>query len=189
MKMISLTKAARERGISLIEGVLYLVIALSVIVGGVVFFQQAQLSSSVTDTARAGAGISSETRALYQNQRSFGTGDITEALLAAGAVPSNFQNGTGDAITHPFGGSVTVTGDTEGFSLEMTDVTEAACLRLGSVSDTGQGSMGTGITGVDIVSGTGTPATASPDNLPVDASNLASDCDPAGSNMTFFYAR
>ncbi|MFG6574241.1 TadE/TadG family type IV pilus assembly protein, partial [Sulfitobacter sp. 1A13353] len=55
---VKLGVATRRRAISLIEGVLYLVIALAVIVGGIVFFQQSQLSNAVTDTARAAVGIS-----------------------------------------------------------------------------------------------------------------------------------
>ena len=65
----SLENSIRKRGISLIEAVLYLVIALSVIVGGIVFFQQAQLSNQITDTARMSTGVSSQVRGLFQNQR------------------------------------------------------------------------------------------------------------------------
>ena len=113
-KLSTLSMAARKRGISLIEAVLYLVIALAVIVGGIVFFQQAQLSNQVTDTARAGVGISSQFRGLYQSQRSFGEAPLTGAVLASGSVPSNFQSDTG--IVHPFGGDVTVNGNGGGFA-------------------------------------------------------------------------
>ena len=44
--------AGRQRGISLIEGILYLVLAISVVVGGIVVFQNAQLSNRVTEAAR-----------------------------------------------------------------------------------------------------------------------------------------
>lgn len=43
----------RERGISLIEGILYLVVALAIIIGGIIFFQQAQLANRVSQTQRA----------------------------------------------------------------------------------------------------------------------------------------
>lgn len=143
-----LTAVARERGVSLIEGVLYLVIALAVIVGGIVFFQQAQLSNGVTDLSRAGVSISSQTRSLYKTQRSFGLDDITGALLKAGAVPSSFQDGNGN-IVHPFGGRVYVTGNDDSFVISYLDVPEEACLRIASIDDRGQGNLGTGIEGID----------------------------------------
>lgn len=196
MKMISLTNAARERGISLIEAVLYLVIALAVIVGGIVFFQQAQLSSSVTDTARAGVSISSETRGLYQNQRSFGTGDITSALVSAGAVPSNFQDDAGN-IVHPFDGTVRVDGNVDGFAVTFVDFSEAACLRLGSVGEGKQGQLGTGIEGLTIAEdnttlfpGTGTTPVAPATLAPVTAATLQTACSAAADiDMTVFYNR
>ncbi|CAN0576353.1 unnamed protein product, partial [Laminaria digitata] len=77
MKSMTINHSAKKRGISLIEGVLYLVLALSVIVGGIVFFQQAQLSNNVTNTSRAMTGISSEIRGLYQNAQDFGV-DATD---------------------------------------------------------------------------------------------------------------
>jgi Tfp pilus assembly protein PilV len=162
---------SRKRGVSLIEGVLYLVIALAVIVGGIVFFQQAQLSNNVTDTARAGVGISSQTRGLYQNQRNFGTADITPALVAAGAVPSNFLNTDGDGIVHPFGGgAVTVTGQGDFFTLTFAGLPEAACLRLMTIGDDGAGPLGTGMLGVEM------NAAAFSQAAPVSAADLAGAC-------------
>jgi hypothetical protein len=195
-KLAALSLAARNRGVSLIEGVLYLVIALAVIVGGIVFFQQAQLSNQVTDTARAGVGISSQTRGLFMNQRSFGTAEVTDALINAGAVPSNFQNAAGDAIVHPFGGEVEVHGNGAGFAMTMLNLSEEACLRLATVGDGGDGPMGTGITGVtvaadntglDFTAGTVAPASAAP----VSAATLSTDtaCGAADPDVTVFYSR
>lgn len=203
-KLAALSFAARSRGVSLIEGVLYLVIALAVIVGGIVFFQQAQLSNQVTDTARAGVGISSQARGLFMNQRSFGDADVTTALINAGAVPSNFQNAAGDAIVHPFSnGGVTVDGNGSGFAITLKDMTEEACLRLATVGDGGDGPLGTGISGVTVGANNDALAfadtTLPPTNAaPVDASTLATLCveDPAGADqdaqmpdVTVFYTR
>lgn len=151
-KFVALTSRARSRGISLIEAVLYLVIALAVIVGGIVFFQQAQLSNQVTDTSRASVGISSQTRALYQNQRTFGTADITPALLQSGAVPSNFIAGAAgsEVVQHPFGGNIVVTGANDGFILTFDNMSTAACTRLATVGEGGDGPLGTGIAGIGV---------------------------------------
>ena len=191
-KLSTLSTAARKRGISLIEAVLYLVIALAVIVGGIVFFQQAQLSNQVTDTARAGVGISSQVRGLYQSQRSFGEAPLTDAVLASGSVPSNFQSDTG--IVHPFGGDVTINGNGGGFAMTFEGMCEAACLRLATVGEGGEGPLGTGIEGFTITADNSsiaysetTPAT--PDSpAPVTAATASGLCD-AEVDVTIFYTR
>lgn len=194
-KLSTLSMAARKRGISLIEAVLYLVIALAVIVGGIVFFQQAQLSNQVTDTARAGVGISSQVRGLYQSQRSFGEDELTSAVLASGSVPSNFQSDTG--IVHPFGGDVTVNGNDGGFAMTFTDMSEAACLRLATVGEGGEGPLGTGIEGMTFTgSGDTAPDFSSAltaqvpagNAAPVTAATAAGECED-DVDVTIFYTR
>jgi len=198
-KLSTLSAAARKRGISLIEAVLYLVIALAVIVGGIVFFQQAQLSNQVTDTARAGVGISSQVRGLYQSQRSFGEASLTSAVVASGSVPSNFQGGndavTGDpTIVHPFGGDVTVNGNGDGFAMTFVDMSEAACLRLATVGEGGEGPLGTGIEGMTIADDNSglTYSEASPlapaETAPVTAATAAGLCAD-NVDVTVFYTR
>ncbi|MFG6573614.1 type 4 pilus major pilin [Sulfitobacter sp. 1A13353] len=191
-KLSTLSTAARKRGISLIEAVLYLVIALAVIVGGIVFFQQAQLSNQVTDTARAGVGISSQVRGLYQSQRSFGEAELTGAVLASGSVPSNFQSDTG--IVHPFGGDVTVNGNGGGFAMTFVDMSEAACLRLATVGEGGEGPLGTGIEGLTIADDNSAIAysettPAAPGQVaPVTAADAAANCAD-DVDVTVFYTR
>jgi Tfp pilus assembly protein PilV len=183
----SLSMAARKRGISLIEAVLYLVIALAVIVGGIVFFQQAQLSNQVTDTARASVGISSQTRALYQNQRTFGASgdDLSAALLKSGAVPNTFIGGTAvlPVISHPFGGDITVSAEDTQFVMTFAGMSAAACTRLATVSSTGDGPLGTGIATVAITnSNDASLLTAS---KPVSAADAAVCIDDANVIVTF----
>lgn len=192
-----LTNAARERGISLIESVLYLVIALAVIVGGIVFFQQAQLSSGVTDTSRALVSISSETRGLYRNQRSFGANqdDLAPALLKAGAVPSNFQDSNGN-IVHPFGGNISVEAYEDTFAVILDGLDEAACARLAPVGEGGQGSAGTNIVGVTtpdegapVFEGAGNlPGMKDSSTIPYTAATAGTDCTDEG-RLAFMYGR
>ncbi len=187
----NLVFAARRRAISLIEGVLYLVIALAVIVGGIVFFQQSQLSNAVTDTARAAVGISSQARALYQNQTGFGDNeDLTLAMIRAGAVPSNFIDNTGDAIAHPFGGGgVTITGNGKGFVIAYDDISQAACLRLASIDDAGVGPMGTGIVGLTIAESEAIDTTQPPAITgTVRAEAVSASCTD-GAVMAVYYAQ
>lgn len=152
-----------QRGISLIEAVLYLVIALAVIVGGIIFFQQAQLSNKVTDMARISVSLSSEIRALYDNQRTFGTEDMTEALVMAGAVPSNLVSSTGDgtntAILHPFGSLLSITGTGDQFSIRFDNMREDACVRLGLLGESSSGPLGIGIASISFFGLDTTPRT------------------------------
>jgi len=180
---------ARRRAISLIEGVLYLVVALAVIVGGIVFFQQSQLSNAVTDTARAAVGISSQARALYQNQSGFGSNeDLTLAMIRAGAVPSNFIGGTGDAIAHPFGGGMSVTGNGNGFVISYSDISQAACMRLASIDETGVGPMGTGLLGLTISGDPIDPTTKPEMKGAVKAEDIAANCSD-GVEMAIYYSK
>ena len=183
--------AARNRAISLIEGVLYLVIALAVIVGGIVFFQQSQLSNRVTDTARAAVGISSQMRALYQNQNVFGDNvDLTAAAVKSGAVPSNFVGGeAGESILHPFnGGGVAITGLGRGFVMSYAGISSQACQRMAVIDETGAGPMGIGMAGVtigaageiDIMDGPSMTAPVTPEAV--------SEACKTGTEMAVFYS-
>lgn len=177
----ALLSRARQRGISLIEGILYLVLALSLVVGGIILFQNAQLSNRVTETARGVVAIASETRALYQNSPSFGTAELNETLIASGAVPLNFQSDGG--IRHPWGGDVTVTGDDQQFTISLAGIPEDACIRISTVDASGQGTLGVGITQVDF-------DTVAEPVLPdgVDINDATANCAD-GTNLTVTYAR
>ncbi|MCE2748781.1 MAG: hypothetical protein LW715_08410 [Rhodobacter sp.] len=101
--------AARKRGVTLIEAVLYISIALALIVGGLVFFQQASLAQRTNSAVRNISAIASETRGLYQQQNSF-SGLTTGALINAGAVPTSLVtvSGTTSSLTNEWGGTITV---------------------------------------------------------------------------------
>lgn len=190
------TIGGRQRGISLIEGILYLVLALSVVLGGIAVFQNAQLSNRVTEAARGVVSISSETRALHQNARDFGTADLTASLVSAGAVPSNFQDNTGTAIRHPWGGNVVVTGADQQFTVELEDVPSDACVRLATADVRGQGVTGIGIAGIEFAAAStpadfgGTAGTPAASTLPVTPINAAAGCgNQSGANIIITYDR
>ena len=192
MKLTDILGAsARQRAISLIEGVLYLVIALAVIVGGIVFFQQSQLSNRVTDTARAAVGISSQLRALYQNQNVFGDNvDLTAAAVKSGAVPSNFVGGeAGESIVHPFnGGGVAITGLGRGFVMSYSGISSPACQRMAIMDETGAGPMGIGIAGVTIGAAGEIDIMDGPSmTAPVTPEAVSESCE-TGTEMAVFYS-
>lgn len=175
----------RQRGVSMIEGILYAVFALSIVAGGIVLFQSLQLSNRVTDASRGLVAISSETRALNQNARSFGASgtSLNAALVNAGAVPSNFQDNAGTGIRHPWNGAVNVTAEDQEFTIELVAVPSAACARISTVDARGQGAAGIGITSVQF--GTNAAITGE-----VDLVAASTGCGNQGAQtVTFTYAR
>lgn len=212
MRLSYLTSSARKRAVSLIEGVLYLVIALAVIVGGIVFFQQAQLSNQVNDTARASISLSNAVRSLYQSQRTFGSGDITTALINSGSVPANFVGASGTEIKHPWGGNIyvaavtAVSPATTNFMLIYQDIPKEACMRLFPASQGGDAAIGTGIVGGymrDEFPQTGTTlgdvtamavaVTVDSSTIPFTPAQAATACDPGSGDgdvsVTIAYER
>lgn len=145
--------ARRERGATLIEAVLFTVIALGLITGGVVFFEQASMSSQTNSTIRLLASLQSQVRALHQSQADFGTAAMTTLLITTNAVPTSRQrdsdsDGTADRIVSNMGGTVTVTGATANFTIQVEDVPVDICSRIVPFNDIGSGPVGTGIVSV-----------------------------------------
>ncbi|MDE0303325.1 MAG: type 4 pilus major pilin [Albidovulum sp.] len=151
----------RERGATLIEAVLFSVIALGLVIGGIVFFEQASLSSRTNEAIRLMASLPSQIRALYQSQSSFGTDDIGGLLISSKAVPVSMLEDTDsdsdfDEINNMFGGTVTATGAGSQFTIELSNVPVEVCSRMAPFDSSGSGTIGTGI--ASISDGTDTDA-------------------------------
>lgn len=143
----------RKRGVTLIEAVLYISIALALIVGGLSFFQQASLAQRVGSAVRNISSLAAEARALYQASRNF-TGLSAQVLADAGAVPSTMivRNGSVVELRNEWDGPVEVLplvnqGEltTTGFRIIYEQVPFEACTRLTSFDASGSGRVGAGI--------------------------------------------
>lgn len=166
---LSTNKKAR-RGVTLIEAVLFISIALGLIVGGLVFFQQASLAARTNDAVRSISSIASEVRAAYRTQDSF-AGLEPPVLIASGAVPSSQivadADGSGP-LTAPgivnewnqavgvapspatLVGFPTATNVLDRFfEITYNNIPEAACTRLATASD-GNGPIGPGIVAISV---------------------------------------
>ena len=113
--------AGARRGVTLIEAVLFISVALGLIVGGLVFYQQASLAARTQDAARQFSALVQETRSLYKG-RAFealvdatvndicADGlDITAVLISAQAVPTEMVQSPTE-LRNPWGGSTRVCG-------------------------------------------------------------------------------
>jgi hypothetical protein len=143
--------STRKRGVTLIEAVLYISIALALIVGGLVFFQQASLAQRVNSAVRNISALASEARGLYQSENVF-TGFTGNTLIDAGAAPSSLIVGSGPTATlqNEWGGRIvgeaaTVLTANDSFLLTYENVPRAACVRLANYDTEGAGRVGSGI--------------------------------------------
>lgn len=138
----------RRRGVTLIEAVLYVSIALALIVGGLVFFQQASLAQKTSDAVRMMSSLASEARIVMASSNQWssttnalGQADMTPYLISSGAVPGQYVQSTSTVksgitlngfLVNPWGGQVWVgaTATRGVFLMNIFDVPVAACARL-----------------------------------------------------------
>ena len=164
------TKHGARRGVTLIEAVLFISIALGLIVGGLVFFQQASLAARTNDAVRSISSFASEIRAAYRTQDSF-SGLTAAVLINSGAVPPGMLNADGTGIVNEWNQTAIIRGNLAGingvysgttgggvigdatqaqyFEIEYTNIPVAACTRL-ATSNTGSGPIGPGIVAVRV---------------------------------------
>ncbi len=141
------------QGATLIEAALFTVIALGIVIGGIVFFEQASTSAKTTDSVRVMANLQSQIRAIFQSQANFGTSVLTTLLITSKAIPASMlqdtdSDGDFDTIVNVFGGTITVTGATRQFTVALTKVPVDVCSRMVPFDAGGSGLIGTGIASI-----------------------------------------
>lgn len=111
----ALGRAAR-RGVTLIEAVLYIAVALGLIVGGLVFYQQASRAAEWQDVRRGIEAVNSEVRALYQVTKwqdqvglwsdpdSSAGQYLNRTLITMGSVPPEMISSNGNWMILAHGG-------------------------------------------------------------------------------------
>ena len=88
----------RARGVTLVEAVLYVSVSLGLIIGGLVFFQQASRAAGWLEVRRGVEAINAEVRAMYQITKwSFEVGplngsdqNISNILISMDVIPQEF---------------------------------------------------------------------------------------------------
>lgn len=148
----------RKRGVTLIEAVLFISISLGLIVGGIVFFQQANTSSRTNDVVRNISGLASQIRSLYRSQPNF-LGLTNETVANAGFLPATLTFNSGN-ISNEFGVADGYTfsqgASTDTFYIILKDVPSSVCSRIGGYDAAGQGVVGIGIVSVAVQAGAAT---------------------------------
>lgn len=183
------TASLRYRAVTLIESVLYISIALALIVGGLVFYQQATLSAKMSQQVRAMSAIMSEARALYSQHSNFialsGSSPtalvfndylagerLDDILVASGGVPASMVAATagtqtGSRLRNAWGGEMAVRAGRDGANnyigvqFLLYNVPTSACVRLGPSTPQGDTSWTDMITAVAMFGSRATPAIGS----------------------------
>lgn len=118
----------RQRGMTLIELTLVLVLGGLVIFGALSMFRSANQSSAVSNETKNVQSIIAGVRALYPGQTTY-TGVTQSMLITANKVPTVMVNGTN--LRHSWNDAVTVAVNaTAGFDITYANVPTAACIEL-----------------------------------------------------------
>ncbi len=184
----------RRRGVTLIESVLFVSIGLGLIVGGIVFFQQANDASRTNDVVRNISNISNEVRAFYRTQPDF-TGLNNDVIVAAGVVPKTLTvtavDAGADTIANEFAGTYAIApgSDTQTFVLTTTNVPQAVCTRIATKDASGNGPVGAFINSISITPKDGAATSYGSSTTAVTAANAAAGCSAATNAVAFTFSR
>ena len=157
-KKPNMSRRSGRRGVTLIEAVLYISIALALIVGGLVFYRQASFASDMNSMNRLMSATVTEVRVIA-GEIPVGTtlvGTVFERILIARqSIPSAHLDMTkpaGERIRNPFGGTISSNlttapdgGTTRFVGIVVTEIPVAACARLVASSAAGQTSFTTNL--------------------------------------------
>jgi hypothetical protein len=136
LRSIDRSPGRRNRAVTLIEAVLYISIALALIVGGLVFFQQASTAARTSTIVRQLSAVLAEGRVLIKGLPVDGTpAPITQYVIAARAVPPDMVT-SATTLSNPFGGETQLWTYTIGaagqqvISIFLSNIPQGVCARL-----------------------------------------------------------
>jgi hypothetical protein len=157
------------RGVTLIEAVLFISVAMGVILGGLVFYRQAQTALLTQRTVALYSAILVELRGWHERWGNSLIGqnpwmvDVRPILIASGGVPSSAIDETRTKILTPWGSHTSFMGigryvwantgavvSDHQIALSMCDVPVAVCTRVTHFDASGKNLIGDGLLGVSI---------------------------------------
>ena len=157
------------RGFTLMEVLLVIAVGAGLIIASIVFYQQADGGSKLTQAFQQVQSTVSGVRQLYSSRSSYGTIDLTETAVDNNVFPSSMLDVNGDP-RNPWGGEVGIEGSGTTFTITLPDVPRDACGKLISQNASG---FGGGLISLEV---NGTAATST--NIdPVAATALCDEVD------------
>jgi prepilin-type N-terminal cleavage/methylation domain-containing protein len=131
-------KAKAQAGLTLIETLVALAIFALVVGGALALFGSASSSQTTTQMTSDLSAIRAATKSLFFGQGGYGTVSLGEVLINGKKVPTTMPiSGTAPnrVINHSQSGTVTVTGATSKFTVDVTNISSDVC--IGLVGSTG----------------------------------------------------
>ncbi|CAB3770839.1 hypothetical protein LMG29660_06738 [Burkholderia puraquae] len=119
----------KERGASLLESIAYLGVAAIVIVGAIALLGSAFSSANTNRLTEDLNAIQTGTKKLYMGQvNNYGTDSMNANLSAAKVFPGTLTQDDKGGVSNTWGGTVTVTGATQTFTVTYTKVPREVCV-------------------------------------------------------------
>jgi prepilin-type N-terminal cleavage/methylation domain-containing protein len=120
-----------NKGFSLLELLLVVAVGAVLLLSGLAVYQNVTNNTKINDGTRLLNVLKQETQRLFQGEGVYTAQNLTPILINADVVPSSNVRGT--EISHPFNGTVTVTGATGTFTIQYAGIPKAACVKLGQL--------------------------------------------------------
>lgn len=161
----------KEAGVTLMELIAALAVMAVIIVGALSLYNSATSSQASTQLIQDVTALRSAVKQLWMGQGTYGTASLNATLIKANRIPTTIiTDAATGTLTHSLNGTITVTGATTQFTVELTNIPIAVCV-----------SLMTSAQGWVSVDGPGSATAATP---PVTPTAAAADCDATG-KVTF----
>lgn len=180
-------KAAKSRGLTLIEALLFLGLAALVIVGAVTIYNNASNSTRTNEALSQIQTYATGVKGLNSGSSQFtNNADFALPAIRSGVAPKNAVVG-GTSLVNPWGGATTITGRTSFFTISMAGVPQESCVRLLTSGLMNQG----GIVGMSVAAAaTAIPTTSAGTNFAVATgatlTQATTACAAATNQINFF---
>jgi type II secretory pathway pseudopilin PulG len=139
LKSLTRTRNAMFRGVTLIEGLLFMGLAAIAIISGVALYNNASNSSKMNQAQTQIQAYIAGVKSLYGSRDSYDSLN-NQLIIAAGKAPDNAIRGTTE-LHNPWGGPTTITGTRDNFSIVLGELTTDACTALLSANMLDNGSI------------------------------------------------
>lgn len=123
-----MNKRSKQTGFTLIEILVVLVIGIIIIAAAAASFGKTFSSNDVATEARNITEVIANARTL--KEASGYPTDLVPSLKATGGLPSSYSVGAAGAVSHTWGGAVTVPGSGRTYSVNYAAVPADACVKL-----------------------------------------------------------
>lgn len=143
MEHMKLKHIGRQAGMTLMELIVALAIIAAVIVGALSLFGNAQSSQNSTQMLKDLTAVRSATQTVFMGQGGYGTASLNSTLITANKIPTTMSV-SGSTINTANGGTLTITGNTQNFTMALTNVPADECTSLLTNSSTGWSSVKVG---------------------------------------------